>query len=73
MIPYFNRIIVSVFIVMNNYLLACATCYGAPDDPISKSLNYSIIVLLGFIGTVLLGLILSILSIRNKNKAIAND
>ena len=73
MIKYFNRIIVSVFIVMNNYLLACATCYGAPDVPISKSLNYSIIVLLGFIGTVLLGLILSILSIRNKNKAIAND
>ena len=73
MIKYFNRIIVSVFIVMNNYLLACATCYGAPDDPISKSLNYSIIVLLGFIGTVLLALILSILSIRNKNKAIAND
>ena len=73
MIKYINRIIVSVFIVMNNYLLACATCYGAPDDPISKSLNYSIIVLLGFIGTVLLGLILSILSIRNKNKAIAND
>ena len=73
MIKYFNRIIVSVFIVMNNYLLACATCYGAPDDPISKSLNDSIIVLLGFIGTVLLGLILSILSIRNKNKAIAND
>ena len=73
MIKYFNRIIVSVFIVMINYLLACATCYGAPDDPISKSLNYSIIVLLGFIGTVLLGLILSILSIRNKNKAIAND
>ena len=73
MIKYFNRIIVSVFIVMNNYLLACATCYGAPDDPISNSLNYSIIVLLGFIGTVLLGLILSILSIRNKNKAIAND
>ena len=73
MIKYFNRIIVSVFIVMNNYLLACTTCYGAPDDPISKSLNYSIIVLLGFIGTVLLGLILSILSIRNKNKAIAND
>ncbi len=62
-----------MFILMNNYLLACATCYGAPDDPVSKSLNYSIIVLLGFIGTVLLGLILSILSIRNKNKAIAND
>ena len=73
MIKYFNRIFFSMFILMNNYLLACATCYGAPDDPVSKSLNYSIIVLLGFIGTVLLGLILSILSIRNKNKAIVND
>ena len=49
MIKYFNRIIVSVFIVMNNYLLYNATCCSAPDDPISKSLNYSIIVLLGLL------------------------
>jgi ABC-type uncharacterized transport system permease subunit len=73
MIKYCNRIIIGVFMIMNNYLLACATCYGAPDDPASKSLNYAIIVLLAFIGSVLLGLIFSILSIRNKTKAIISD
>ena len=73
MIKYCNRIIIGVFMIMNNYLLACATCYVAPDDPASKSLNYAIIVLLAFIGSVLLGLILSIFSIRNKGKAIISD
>lgn len=73
MIKYCNRIFIVVYIIMNDYLLACATCYGAPDDPASKSLNYAIIVLLAFIGSVLLGLIFSIFSIRNKSKAIISD
>ena len=33
MIKYCNRIFIAVYIIMNDYLLACATCYGAPDDP----------------------------------------
>ncbi len=73
MIRYCNRVVIVVYIIMNDYLLACATCYGAPDDPASKSLNYAIIVLLTFIGSVLLGLIFSIFSIRNKSKAIISD
>ena len=73
MIKHCNRIIVGIFMIVNNYLLACATCYGAPDDPASKSLNYAIIVLLAFIGSVLLGLIFSIFSIRNKSKAFIPD
>ena len=73
MIKHCDRIIVGIFMIVNNYLLACATCYGAPDDPASKSLNYAIIVLLAFIGSVLLGLIFSIFSIRNKSKAIISD
>jgi|TARA_B100000959_G_scaffold110267_1_gene116329 hypothetical protein len=73
MIKHCNRIIVGIFMIVNNYLLACATCYGAPDDPASKSLNYAIIVLLAFIGSVLLGLIFSIFSIRNKSKAFISD
>jgi len=73
MIKYCNRIFIAVYIIMNDYLLACATCYGAPDDPASKSLNYAIIVLLAFIGSVLLGLIFSIFSIRNKSKEIISD
>ncbi len=73
MIKYYNKIFITIYFTMNEYLLACATCYGAPDDPVSKSLNYAIIVLLAFIGSVLLGLIFSIFSIRNKSKAIISD
>jgi hypothetical protein len=37
--------------------LACATCYGAPDDPMTKGMNNGIWVLLGVIGFVQLGFI----------------
>ncbi len=36
---------------------ACATCYGAPDDPMTKGLNNGIWVLLGAIGFVQAGLV----------------
>jgi heme/copper-type cytochrome/quinol oxidase subunit 2 len=36
-------------------LLACSTCYGAPDAPMSKGLVWGITVLLGVVGTVLAG------------------
>ena len=36
---------------------ACATCYGASDSPLAKGMNWGIMVLLGFIGTVMLGIV----------------
>ena len=70
----YSKIFVFVFVLtVNNYLFACATCYGAPDDPASKSLNYAIIVLLVFIISVLMGIIFSIYSIRNKSRAFISD
>lgn len=33
--------------------LACAVCYGDPQDPVVQSLNTSVLFLLGVIGTVL--------------------
>lgn len=35
---------------------ACATCYGASDSPLAQGMNWGIMVLLGFIGTVLLAI-----------------
>jgi hypothetical protein len=32
---------------------ACATCFGDPDSPLTKGMTAGILVLLGFIGTVL--------------------
>lgn len=36
---------------------ACATCYGASDSPLAQGMNWGIMVLLGFIGTVLTGIV----------------
>lgn len=36
---------------------ACATCYGAPDDPMTKGVNNGIWVLLGAIGLVQIGFV----------------
>jgi hypothetical protein len=36
---------------------ACAVCYGAPDDPMTKGMNNGIWVLLGVVGFVQLGFI----------------
>ena len=48
---------------------ACATCYGAPDAPATQGLNYAIFVLLGFISAVLMGVVFTIISLRNRAKA----
>lgn len=37
--------------------LACATCYGASDSPLAQGMNWGILTLLGFIGTVLFGIV----------------
>ena len=48
---------------------ACATCYGAPDAPATQGLNYAIFVLLGCIVAVLMGVVFTIISLRNRAKA----
>ena len=50
---------------------ACATCYGAPDAPATQGLNYAIFVLLGCIVAVLMGVVFTIISLRNRAKACA--
>jgi hypothetical protein len=39
-------------------VLACATCYGASDSPLAQGMNWGIITLLGFIGSVLAGIVI---------------
>lgn len=38
-------------------VFACATCYGASDSAMAQGMNWGIMSLLGFIGTVLGGLV----------------
>ncbi|HIA86072.1 MAG TPA: hypothetical protein EYO08_03210 [Candidatus Marinimicrobia bacterium] len=51
-----NRIImltlVTIILLMDN-LSACATCFGAPDAPMTKGMNMAILTLLGVTGSVM--------------------
>jgi len=52
--------------------LACATCYGASDSPLAKGMNWGIMVLLGFIGSVLAGIVAFFIHVgRNSAKLAA--
>ncbi len=58
------------FIISMNILSACAVCYGAPDDPITKSLNAAILFLMSIIIFVLSCIVYGIISVIKKSKQI---
>jgi len=47
-------LIAAVVLASRPAALACATCYGASDSPLAQGMNWGIMVLLGFIFSVLL-------------------
>lgn len=54
-----SRIILLVVlaVVANSPAFACATCYGASDSPLAQGMNWGIMVLLGFVGMVMTGIV----------------
>ena len=59
----------SIIIALPKIGFACATCYGAPDAPATQGLNNAILVLFGFISIVLMGVVFTSISLRNRAKA----
>jgi len=53
-----------------NFLNACAVCYGAPDDPITQSLNKAILFMLFVIVFVLSCIIYSIYTLIKRSNNI---
>ena len=49
-------------------LFGCATCFGDPSAPAVKGMNWAIITLLGVTGSVLGGVIHTIVTISKKTK-----
>ena len=47
---------------------SCGTCYGDPKSAAVEGMNWAIIFLLGTTGSVLSGVVLSIISIGKKSK-----
>lgn len=50
---------------------ACATCYGDPNDAMSKGMNNGILVLLGFVGLMWFGVGRLIWDFRKRSKKLA--
>ena len=65
---YLNSII--LIIVSMNSTRACAVCYGAPDDPITQSLNTAILFMLGIVAFVLSCIIFGIFNLVKRSSEI---
>lgn len=46
-----------LILLVANSAFACPVCWGAPDDPMVKSVNKGIYVLLGIVGFVQIGFV----------------
>lgn len=50
--------VLSVIVVAGQEtLLACPSCYGAPDSPLTAGMNAAILVMLGITGFVLMSIV----------------
>ena len=50
-------LLICLAVVSSSPAFACATCYGASDSPLAQGMNWGIMVLLGFIGAVMTGIV----------------
>lgn len=68
--------IVSIFslilLFLPSGLHACAVCYGAADDPMTKGMDMAIIFLLCAIGSILLGIIAVSIYFARRAKLVNN-
>jgi len=62
------NVILAIF--FPNFLIACAVCYGAPEDPITQSLNTAMLFMLGTVFFVLSCIVCSIFTLIKRNKNI---
>jgi len=49
--------LVCLAVAASSRAFACATCYGASDSPLAQGMNWGIMVLLGFVGAVMTGIV----------------
>lgn len=50
---------------------ACATCFGAPDAPMTKGMNNAILMLIGVVGLVYVGIGKVALDFRRRSRRLA--
>ena len=65
----FVNLIILMFLSLN-FVRPCAVCYGAPDDPITQSLNTAILFMLGTVGFILLCIVYGIFNLVKRSNEI---
>jgi uncharacterized membrane protein YphA (DoxX/SURF4 family) len=62
---------IGLALAMPQIASACATCFGAPDSPMTKGMNNAIFLLIGVVGLVYIGIGKVALDFRKRSKRLA--
>ena len=65
-----NKLLILILFIIPSKMYACAVCYGAPDDPMTKGMDMAIIFLLSTIGSILMGIIAFVIYFVRRSKLI---
>jgi len=65
-------IISLIILLLPSQIHACAVCYGAADDPMTKGMDMAIMFLLCVIGSILLGVIAVTIYFARRAKHVNN-
>jgi uncharacterized membrane protein YphA (DoxX/SURF4 family) len=63
--------VMALALAMPQIASACATCFGAPDSPMTKGMNNAIFLLIGVVGLVYVGIGKVALDFRKRSKRLA--
>ena len=61
-------VLVAAWLALPQAALACATCYGAADSPMTKGMNNGILTLIALVGVVYVGIGKVFLDFRRRSR-----
>ena len=64
-------VLVAAWLILPRAAMACATCYGAADSPMTSGMNNAILTLIGVVGLVYVGIGKVILDFRRRSKKLS--
>ena len=64
-------VVVALILSLPQIASACATCFGAPDAPMTKGMNNAILMLIGVVGVVYVGIGKVAWDFRKRSKRLA--
>ena len=66
-----SAILTAIVLALPQIASACATCFGAPDAPMTKGMNNAILMLMAVVGVVYVGIGKVALDFRKRSKRLA--